>query len=152
MIGFKFVFVSFSLLYIEGFVCKLFASEVSDYWGNVIVFKFLFVSFSLLYIDGLICELLASEVGVVLARLYSIIADRQRMKDNKCGSRWGNRGSGPPPPLENYKKLGCLSNTGPDPLKITKLPSLHSMLGHHRPTSETPFKWRFAGGPLTPRL
>ena len=20
--------------------------------------------------------------------------------------------------------------------------------GHHRPTSETPFKWRFAGGPM----
>ena len=22
------------------------------------------------------------------------------------------------------------------------------MLGHHRPASETPFKWRFAGGPM----
>ena len=94
------------------------------YWGNVIVFKFLFVSFSLLYIDRFVCELLASEVGVVLACLYSVIADLQRMKDNKCGSRGGNRGSGHPPPGK-YKKLGCLSNTGPDPLKITKLPSPH---------------------------
>ena len=34
VIGFKFVFVLFSLFYIEGFVCKLFASEVSDYWGE----------------------------------------------------------------------------------------------------------------------
>ena len=32
--------------------------------------------------------------------------------------------------------------------KITKLPSQHSMLGHHRPASETPFKWRFAGRPM----
>ena len=30
----KFLFVSFSLLHIDGFVCKLFASEVSDYWGE----------------------------------------------------------------------------------------------------------------------
>ena len=28
---------------------------------------------------------------------------------------------------ENYKNIGFLSNTGPDPLKITKLPSHHSM-------------------------
>ena len=33
----------------------------------------------------------------------------------------------------------ALSNTGPDPLKITKLPSQHSMLGHHWNASETPF-------------
>ena len=43
----------------------------------------------------------------------------------------GGRGSGPPP-LENYKNIGFLSNTGPDPFKITKLPIQHSMLGHHR--------------------
>ena len=53
-----------------------------------------------------------------------------------------------PPPPENHKNIGFLSNTGPDPLKITKLPSQHSVLGHHQHTSETPFKfkWRFAGG------
>ena len=34
------------------------------------------------------------------------------------------------------------------PLKITKLTSQHSMLGHHRLASRTPFKWPFAGGPL----
>ena len=62
------------------------------------------------------------------------------------GSRGGDRGSGLP--LENYKNIGFLSNIGPDPLKITKLPIQHSMLGHHRPASETPFKWRFAGGPF----
>ena len=37
--------------------------------------------------------------------------------------------------MENYKNIGFLRNTGPDPLKITKLPIQHSMLGHHRPVS-----------------
>ena len=46
------------------------------------------------------------------------------------------------------ENIGFLRNTGPDPLKITKLPSQHSMLGHHRSASETPLKWRFAGRPL----
>ena len=54
--------------------------------------------------------------------------------------------------LKNRKNIGFLSNTGPDPLQITKLPSQHSMLGHHRPAIETPFKRRFAGGPLMTRL
>ena len=39
-----------------------------------------------------------------------------------------------------------LSNTGLDPQKITKLPSQHSMLGHHRHASEASIKWRFAAG------
>ena len=56
-----------------------------------------------------------------------------------------------PPSLKNHKNIGCLSNTGLDPLKITKLPSQHSMLGHHRHASETPFKWRSAGGPMMAR-
>ena len=69
------------------------------------------------------------------------------------GSRVGTGGPDPPP-LKNHKNKGFLSNTGPDPLKIEKLPSQHSMLGHHRPApiSETPFKWRFAGGPMIARF
>ena len=55
-------------------------------------------------------------------------------------------------PLKNQKNIGFLSKTGLDPLKITKPPIQHSMLGHHRPTSETPFKWRFAGGPMMARF
>ena len=35
----------------------------------------------------------------------------------------GDRGSRPPTPLENDKNIGFLSNTGPDPLKITNLSS-----------------------------
>ena len=78
-----------------------------------------------------------------------------------CGSREGGQGvQTPPPPLENYKNppgkitknIGFLSNTGPDPLRITKLPIQHLMVGHHRPVSETPLKWRLAGGPLMARL
>ena len=68
------------------------------------------------------------------------------------GGGGGDRGSGPPGKLQKYRvSLNFLSNTGPDPLKITKLPIQHSILGHHRPASETPFKWRFAGGPLMAR-
>ena len=36
---------------------------------------------------------------------------------------WGAGGSDPPPPLKNHKNIGFLSNTDPDPLKTTKLPS-----------------------------
>ena len=46
---------------------------------------------------------------------------------------------GPGPPLKNHKNIEFLSNTGPEPLL---------MLGHHWPASETPLKWRLAGGPM----
>ena len=63
-----------------------------------------------------------------------------------CGSRGG--GQGVRTPLENYKDIGFLRNTGPDPLnKITK-----SMLGHHRPASETPFKCDICGIWILPPL
>ena len=67
-----------------------------------------------------------------------------------CGCRGGGGwGTGGPDPPENHKKLRFLSNTGLlDPLEITKLPSHHSMLGHHQHTSKTPSKWCFAGGPM----
>ena len=60
----------------------------------------------------------------------------------------GGGGCRTPPPLENHKKIGFLSNTGQDSLKTH---SQHPMLGHHRHASETPFKWRFAGGPMMAR-
>ena len=47
-----------------------------------------------------------------------------------CGSRGNGHGVRTPPPPENYKNKGFLRNTGPDPLKITKLPSQHSMFGN----------------------
>ena len=44
-------------------------------------------------------------------------------------------------PLKNHKNIGFPSNIDPDPLKITKLPSQHSMVGHYQ-------QWRFADGPM----
>ena len=40
-------------------------------------------------------------------------------------------GPDPPPPPDKSKNIGFLSNTGLNPLKITKLSSQHFMLGHH---------------------
>ena len=68
---------------------------------------------------------------------------------NMCRSRGGDRRCGPPTP-KNYKNLGFLAIMVRIPWKITKLPSQHSMLGYHRPASET--KWRFAGGPIMARF
>ena len=31
------------------------------------------------------------------------------------------------------------------------IPSNHLIAGHHWPASETPFEWRFAGGPIVAR-
>ena len=59
-----------------------------------------------------------------------------------CAIQSGNWRSGtppPPPPAKNHKNKGFSSNTGPDPLKMERLPSQHSMLGHNRHASETPF-------------
>ena len=48
--------------------------------------------------------------------------------------------------LIDHKKIGLLSNTGPDPLKNRKARPEFNV----RPSSgrKTPFKWPFAGGPL----
>ena len=62
------------------------------------------------------------------------------------GSRVG--GQGVRIPLKNHKNLAFPSNIDPDPLKIQKLSSQHSNVGHYGHASETPFQWRFAGGPM----
>ena len=49
------------------------------------------------------------------------------------------------PPYKS-QKYRLFSNTGMDPRKTTKLPSQHTILGHHWPSSKTPFKKCFAGG------
>ena len=71
-----------------------------------------------------------------------------------CGSRGGTGVR--TPPLKNLKNTGFLSNTGADPLKnqkatkpaFKKLRSQHSILGHHRHASKTPFKLRIVSGPV----
>ena len=64
----------------------------------------------------------------------------------------GGQGFRTPTPLKNHKFIGFLINTGPVSLKITKLPSQHSTVGHYRPASETPFQWRFAGRSIITRI
>ena len=67
-----------------------------------------------------------------------------QMPRRMCGSRGGPGVRTLP---EKSQNIGFLINTGPDPLKITKLPIQHSMLDNQQPASETPFKWRsLAGG------
>ena len=46
------------------------------------------------------------------------------------GSRGGG-GRGSDPSEKSPKNIVFFSNTGQDPLKITNIPSQHSMLGHH---------------------
>ena len=70
---------------------------------------------------------------------------RVRSQHIACADPEGGGGQESGPPLKNHKNVGFISNTGPDPLEITKLPSQHSMLGHRRHASEPPFKF---GSPL----
>ena len=61
----------------------------------------------------------------------------------------GDRG---PDPLKNHKNIGFPSNIDQDPLKITKLPSQHSIHASKTPfqrrfTDGSPFYWHF--GPLS---
>ena len=68
-----------------------------------------------------------------------------------CVDPEGRHGVRTPPPLKNHKNIEFLSNTGPDPLKFSRLPRQHPTLGHHRHASETPFKsfrWWADDGPL----
>ena len=83
------------------------------------------------------CEVLSS---IVLLLLFCNEFD----KLNKCKEQ-----NLIPPPMINHKNIGFLCNAGKDP---TKLPSQHSMLGHHRPASERSFQGRFDGGPMVAHL
>ena len=67
------------------------------------------------------------------------------------GSRGGDRGPDHRP-LEIHKNIVFLGKLVWIPWKITKLLSQHSLFGYHRPASKTPFKWRFAGGPIIARF
>ena len=77
------------------------------------------------------------------------ISDKYLLSD-ACHGRIqrGDRGSGPP---EKSQNIGFPSNIDPESVKITKLPSQHSMVGHWH-ASKTPFQRRFADGPLVVNL
>ena len=64
------------------------------------------------------------------------------------GSRGGGQGVRTPPPWKITKIWGFFAILVQIPWKITKLPSQHSMLDQHPAASQTPFHWRFAGGPF----
>ena len=50
----------------------------------------------------------------------------------KTHPRGGSRGGQGVDPLpENHRNIGFPTNIDPDPKKITKLPSQHSMVGHY---------------------
>ena len=62
---------------------------------------------------------------------------------------WADAEGGPPhPPWKITKIEGFIAILVRVPWKSAKLTIQHSMLGHHRHASETPFKWRFADGPM----
>ena len=55
-------------------------------------------------------------------------------------------------PAEKSQKYRVSMQYCLDPIKITKLPSQHLILGYHQPARETPFKWCFAGGQMMAHL
>ena len=65
-----------------------------------------------------------------------------------CANLEGGRGSEHPPPPEKSKINRVFSNTCPDPLEITKLPSQNSMLGHFAGGPIMAFRWPADHGPL----
>ena len=79
-------------------------------------------------------------------RTHTHTLKQQKQKMRRSRNKGG--GQGVRTPLKNHKNIGFLSNICPDPLKNHKLPSQHSMLGHHRHASEMPFKWRVDDCPL----
>ena len=70
------------------------------------------------------------------------------MGESRGGGR-GYRGCGPP--LKNHKYIGFLSNTGPNLLKNHKATKPEFNIGQSS-ARQTPFKWRFAGGPMMAHL
>ena len=72
------------------------------------------------------------------------------MVNDLCADPEGNPSPDHTP--ENHTAIWSLSNTGLDPLENHKATTPASMLGHHRPAREMPFKWHFAGGPMIARL
>ena len=69
--------------------------------------------------------------------LKLVFSARLLSQQTACVDPEGGRGGGGgPDALKNPRNIGFHSNTVPDPLIITKLRSLHSMLDHHRHASE----------------
>ena len=73
-------------------------------------------------------------------------AQIQRGGGGGGGGGGGDRG---PDPLKNHKNIGFLSNTGQDPLKITKPPfNIWAIIGTPAKCHLMAFPWRVNDGPL----
>ena len=66
--------------------------------------------------------------------------------------RGSRGGQGVRTPSEKLKNKGFLSNTVPDSLKNHKAAKLVFNVGPSSARTKTPFKWRFAGGPMVARF
>ena len=86
----------------------------------------------------LVTQLPQSDVWVDLYACFS-----QTTKQGMGGSRGG---------VQTPSQKGFLSNTAPDPLKNHEATRPAFNVHHHRPTSETPFKWRFTGRLMVARF
>ena len=59
---------------------------------------------------------------------FCSVSTQNQHASSPCHARIKRGGTGgPDPPEKKHKNIEFLSNTGPDPLKITKLPRQHSM-------------------------
>ena len=70
--------------------------------------------------------------------------------EHRIHMRGSREGQGVPAP-EKSQSYRFRSNTDPNLLDTTKLPSMHSMLGHDWAASETPFKCHLNGVSLAGR-
>ena len=97
------------------------------------------------------CELLATKWASPQDKLTILHANNKATSVQSIRGSIGGAESGPPPPLKKHKNIRFRINTGPNPLN-NHISCKHSILGHHCHADKTPFKWRFAGGPMMARF
>ena len=81
----------------------------------------------------IICSLgrLITKCAPKISSIFQSSSLISQIRRNSCADPEGGKQgvqTPPPPHLKKHKNIGFLSNTGLNPLKITKLPSQHSML------------------------
>ena len=87
----------------------------------------------------------ASNMYLLQSRIFTFLTYSQSLSCMDLAGV-GDQGSGPPWKISKLSvslRIPVLT-----PCKTLKLPRQHSMLDHHRTTSETPYKWRFTGRPM----
>ena len=84
-------------------------------------------------------------------KLYTYPVSRIQLPATEAAWVDPEGGQGVRIPLKNYRNIGFPSNINPDSGPENSQ-GQHLMLGNHGPASETPFKWRFTGGPMMAHL